>query len=982
MRAWDRRFSLSRFTDGGPVMPLALLTAIYFFDEFDTSAFNVLAPDIKHAFHLSDQGFSAVVLLNLSIVLVLAIPAGHLGDRAPRRLLAVVSGVMAGVFSFATGIVGTVWLLLIVRTANGLGNLANTTFQPSLLTDYYTPEQRAGVYAFYMATPSLGGIAGGFIAGGLAALAGWRAPFFVFLVPIVLTALLIARLREPLRGQADDPSAAVEVAGHTGARFTEAARTLWAVSTLRRQYIAYAFLGAGLLPLAFTIPLFFQRIYHVGAFGRGVLTSVFGAVYLLGTLVGGPRTKRWVARDVGEPLRWCGVFAIAVGGLIVATALVPNVAVSICILFAAYFVAGMYLPPFTTVQSLVAPARVRTLAFGLGALFAVAGVAVLYLVIPVSALSDSHGIRVGLAALGPYWVIAGAILFSAARFVADDAASALRSLAALAEMRKRQAETGTQALLTCTGIDVAYDAVQVLFAVDFEVEEGEIVALLGTNGAGKSTLLKAISGIQPPSAGAIVFDGRDITHLDAKAKFESGIVQMPGGRSVFPTLTVDECLRLSAWTRRGGGAEAATEQALDYFPVLRTRRGILAGNLSGGEQQMLGLAMAFIARPRLLMIDELSLGLAPTIVAQLVDIVRAIHADGTTVIVVEQSVNVALTLAERAVFMEKGEVRFTGPTSELLERGDILRAVFLEGAAAVTSGAKPRARVRASAAAAQTNDQPAVLELVDVSVSYGGVRAVDGVSLTLHKDEILGLIGPNGAGKTTLFDAICGFANIGGGFVIFGGQDVTGWGPDRRARFGLGRSFQDARIFPSLTVVENLALALERHLAVRDPLACALGLPAVLDSELDAAMKVHELVELLSLQAYRNKFVGELSTGTRRMVDLGMAIAHRPSVLLLDEPSSGIAQRETEALGPVLKRVQSEIDCALLLIEHDMPLITGLADTLIALETGRVIATGLPRDVVNDPRVVQSYLGDDESAILRSGQAPVGKARKPRVSSS
>jgi len=625
---------------------------------------------------------------------------------------------------------------------------------------------------------------------------------------------------------------------------------------------------------------------------------------------------------------------------------------------------------------------VRTLAFGLGALFAVAGVAVLYLVIPVSALSDSHGIRVGLAALGPYWVIAGAILFSAARFVADDAASALRSLAALAEMRKRQAETGTQALLTCTGIDVAYDAVQVLFAVDFEVEEGEIVALLGTNGAGKSTLLKAISGIQPPSAGAIVFDGRDITHLDAKAKFESGIVQMPGGRSVFPTLTVDECLRLSAWTRRGGGAEAATEQALDYFPVLRTRRGILAGNLSGGEQQMLGLAMAFIARPRLLMIDELSLGLAPTIVAQLVDIVRAIHADGTTVIVVEQSVNVALTLAERAVFMEKGEVRFTGPTSELLERGDILRAVFLEGAAAVTSGAKPRARVRASAAAAQTNDQPAVLELVDVSVSYGGVRAVDGVSLTLHKDEILGLIGPNGAGKTTLFDAICGFANIGGGFVIFGGQDVTGWGPDRRARFGLGRSFQDARIFPSLTVVENLALALERHLAVRDPLACALGLPAVLDSELDAAMKVHELVELLSLQAYRNKFVGELSTGTRRMVDLGMAIAHRPSVLLLDEPSSGIAQRETEALGPVLKRVQSEIDCALLLIEHDMPLITGLADTLIALETGRVIATGLPRDVVNDPRVVQSYLGDDESAILRSGQAPVGKARKPRVSSS
>jgi ABC-type branched-subunit amino acid transport system ATPase component len=168
--------------------------------------------------------------------------------------------------------------------------------------------------------------------------------------------------------------------------------------------------------------------------------------------------------------------------------------------------------------------------------------------------------------------------------------------------------------------------------------------------------------------------------------------------------------------------------------------------------------------------------------------------------------------------------------------------------------------------------------------------------------------------------------------------------------------------------VENLALALERHLIIRDPLACALGLPAVFDSEAAAALTVHELVELLGLGAFRNKFVGELSTGTRRMVDLGMALAHRPHVLLLDEPSSGIAQRETEALGPVLKSIQAEIGCALLIIEHDMPLITSLADTLIALETGRVIAEGTPRDVVNDPRVVASYLGDNEAAILRSGK--------------
>jgi branched-chain amino acid transport system ATP-binding protein len=261
-----------------------------------------------------------------------------------------------------------------------------------------------------------------------------------------------------------------------------------------------------------------------------------------------------------------------------------------------------------------------------------------------------------------------------------------------------------------------------------------------------------------------------------------------------------------------------------------------------------------------------------------------------------------------------------------------------------------------------------VLELAGVTVDYGGVRAVDGVSLTLHEDEVVGLIGPNGAGKTTLFDAVSGFAPSTGGFVVLGGEDVTGWSPDRRARSGLGRSFQDARIFPSLTVVENLALALERHLDVRDPFACALGLPAVLDSEAKAALTVHELVELLGLGAFRNKFVGELSTGTRRMVDLGMSVAHRPRVLLLDEPSSGIAQRETEALGAVLKSIQNEVGCALLIIEHDMPLITELADTLLALETGTVIAEGTPREVVNDSRVVASYLGDNEAAILRSGK--------------
>ena len=175
---------------------------------------------------------------------------------------------------------------------------------------------------------------------------------------------------------------------------------------------------------------------------------------------------------------------------------------------------------------------------------------------------------------------------------------------------------------------------------------------------------------------------------------------VPGGRGVFPGLTVDENLRVAAWTFRRDSALAheRREEVLDQFPILRQRLTQAAGSLSGGEQQQLALAQAFLGRPRLLLIDELSLGLAPTVVAGLLEAVRAQVASGVTVVLVEQSVNVALTVAERAVFLEKGEVRFTGPTADLLDRPDVLHAVFLPGA---TKVAKPAARAKRA-----TDDAP------------------------------------------------------------------------------------------------------------------------------------------------------------------------------------------------------------------------------------------------------------------------------------
>jgi branched-chain amino acid transport system ATP-binding protein len=183
----------------------------------------------------------------------------------------------------------------------------------------------------------------------------------------------------------------------------------------------------------------------------------------------------------------------------------------------------------------------------------------------------------------------------------------------------------------------------------------------------------------------------------------------------------------------------------------------------------------------------------------------------------------------------------------------------------------------------------------------------------------------------------------------------------------VARSFQDALLYPSLTVAETVSVARERHLQSRDLVAAAFQLPASYESELAVAAKVDELIDLMGLGAFRQKLTGELSTGTRRIVDLACILAQDPKVLMLDEPSGGVAQKETEALGPLLLRVREQIGCSVLVIEHDMPLLRTICDEMVALELGGVIAQGPPGEVLEHPAVIESYLGTDDTAINRSG---------------
>jgi len=518
---------------------------------------------------------------------------------------------------------------------------------------------------------------------------------------------------------------------------------------------------------------------------------------------------------------------------------------------------------------------------------------------------------------------------------------------------------GLTPLLECREVQASYGQMQVLFGVDFTVNEGEIVALLGTNGAGKSTFLNCLTGLMRPGKGSITFGGEQLVGQRPESIARQGIALMPGGRGLFPSLTVGENLRLSTWlVGSAGQADQAHDAMLDLFPVLRERLDLRAGELSGGEQQMLSMAMALATRPKVLCIDELSIGLAPTVVSRLVEQVKQIRAAGTTVVLVEQSVNVALMLAERAEFIEKGEIRFRGRTEDLLSQPELLASVFVGG-----SESTPEANTRISSgrrAAASSTPGDHTLECRELTKRYGGITAVNSVSLSFEPGSIVGIIGHNGAGKTTLFDLLTGFLRPDHGRILLGGEDITDQPPHLRAIEGLGRSFQEARLYPGLTVRETLAVGLDIHVWSHDPVAAAFQLPASLLSEADAWERVDELIELLDLGHVHDRLTTELSTGTRRIVELACILAQEPHVVLLDEPGGGVAQRDMEGLIPLLQRVQSASGCAMAVIDHNMNLMTGICDRFVAMELGAVITEGTPDEVLSHPAVIASYLGTED----------------------
>ena len=999
-RRLSGRSGLAALGGGESLFPLAVLFSLQLLDQATQSAFNVLIPNVRNAFHLSDAKILLIVSLAGAAALLGTVPVAWLADRFVRVPIALIgAGVGAG-FSIALGLAPTAVVLAIMLCGVYLGQAVIFPTHNSLIADYYPVTARPRVYSTHRAGLSLGAAVGVLLGAGLTAAFSWRAVFVVFAVPILVVVLVGLRLREPARGRfeqaalADDtggdgdaalqsqraraapaagrkaPAAADSV--ETPPSFGEAWRMVWKIKVLRRIFLALPFLAAAVAGFASLASLQYQETFHLDVVQRAYLVAPVQVFVLIGLVIGATVATRLAARGLHLVFGMLAVTAVVASGFAVLFALAPSVPVAFFAdsgIEASLAIVG---PGVLAGLSLAIPARARSVGFSIGALFVLPGLAVIPL---VGAVGDAVGFRYGMLILVPVFLIGGLVVASAGSLIEADVKNVWLSMRTRSEMLAARAR-GELPLLAVRGLAVGYDGVAVLRDVDVEIGEGEIVALLGTNGAGKSTLLRAIGGVTEADGGAVIFNGRDITHVPPDEIARLGIGHAPGGDGVFPALTVEENLRAAAWQDRKARhhAERRVAETLGRFDVLAERMGDRAGDLSGGQQQMLSLAMAFLASPALLLIDELSLGLAPIVVEQLLESVRALRDAGTSVLLVEQSVNMAVSVADRVYIMDSGAIRFSGSADEVRAHPELLWSTYLQHAAVGGPGVGGPA-VGGPAAGAPVVGVPGVggrpvvgggggsgtpaLDVSGISVNFGGISALDEVTLAVAPGEIVGIIGPNGAGKTTLFDVISGFSRPTGGRVMLEGIDITTVSAAGRSRLGLGRSFQDSRLFSGLSVRDNLAVALERFIDTGDPLNAALRLPTLVSTEAAVEMRVDELIEMFGIGRFADMFVSELSTGTRRLVDLASVVAHRPTVVILDEPSSGVAQREVEAMGEVLRTVKRRLGATFVIVEHDIAFVAALADRLVVLDRGSVLAEGEPGAVLARAEVVEAFLGHD-----------------------
>jgi ABC-type branched-subunit amino acid transport system ATPase component/predicted MFS family arabinose efflux permease len=665
---------------------LALIVAL---DNLQSAGLGVLAPNIQASFHVSSGVIVFVAGISGGFLVVGIVPLGWMADRFRRAPIIGWATVFFGIMVFVSGLATNILTFFFARFGVGVTQASSYSVNGTLLADTYPISLRGRIFsAMGMATgtaTALSPVLVGTIATAVGGPNGWRWSFYILGIPAIVVAILAFRLKEPPRGQHEKLDVLGEVIGDTKP-IPPSLEAAWArimrIRTMKMVLIGFTAMGFALFTAPVLGNLFLKQQYGLDAFRRGLV----GTVASLGVLVALPFVGRYYdrlyRRDPSKALALIGKMILPVAVIVPIQYLMPN-----AVLWAAFSVLSTVLSmcAFSMVGPVltsVAPYHLRGITGAVGSIYlffiGATGGAILS-----AGLDQAFGVRAAVLILMiPTTIVGGIMIIRGSHYIRNDLSLVVLELQEEQEEHQRQADDPEAIpVLQLNNIDFSYGHVQVLFGVSFEVKKGEVLALLGTNGAGKSTALRVAAGLSTADRGVIRLNGRAVTYTTPEQRSKLGIHLLPGGRGVFGEMSVMENLEMGGYAYRGDKADLAAriEKVLGQFPALVETKGRRADTMSGGQQQMLALAIALLRDPEVLMIDELSLGLAPIVVQELIEVVGRLKSEGVTMIIVEQSLNVAAAIADRAIFLEKGQVRFEGAMAELIERDDLARAVFLGG---------------------------------------------------------------------------------------------------------------------------------------------------------------------------------------------------------------------------------------------------------------------------------------------------------------
>jgi ABC-type branched-subunit amino acid transport system ATPase component/predicted MFS family arabinose efflux permease len=673
------------FARGGAFM-FVVLTILNSLDELEGAALSVLAPEIRDTFDVSKGALVFIATASSAFFVLGAVPMGWLADRVKRVPIVGVSSILFGGFVVMSGLALNAFMLFWTRFFTGIAKANTIPVHGSLIADNYPIGVRARMSALNNAVGHGFGLAAPVLVAAIAEIAGglegWRWSWYLLGLPVAVVGIAAFFMREPPRGQyekLDVLGQVIEDRTPVPISMEASFERLRRIRTIRSVLIAFCALGFGLFSVP-SIQNFYmeEQLGMDGPLERGIIGSLIGVLALPALPYMGRYFDRLYRTDPAKALRLVGI-------LILPSALLAPLQFTVenKVAFVAFGIPQAVLT--TTAFAMVGPVlqavvpyRIRGMgtAYSTMWIFFVGG----FLGGIISGFFvDAWGERATMILLSiPTSIVGGLMLVNGARSIRNDLSLVVQELREELVEHERQTESSEVPVLQLANVDFSYGPVQVLFDVNFEVRRGETLALLGTNGAGKSTILRVVSGLSIPERGVVRLNGQTFTYVAPETRARLGIMQLPGGKGVFPSLSVRTNLEISARLASRDRIEQQRRIAsvFELFPELAERLAQPAGSMSGGQQQMLALARVLIHEPEILLIDELSLGLAPVVVQRLLEVVDRLKERGQTMLIVEQSLNVALAIADRAIFLEKGEIRFEGEARELAERDDLARAVF------------------------------------------------------------------------------------------------------------------------------------------------------------------------------------------------------------------------------------------------------------------------------------------------------------------